>query len=105
VFTNSYHDGEDVTMHSLVVQSLSCVQSACSRVESELPQAEGISAAQERKGQFVLLVSVHSADLQDLGPCWLVFGDIHLIDLLRELRPVVVGVNDTDKHLEEKNEL
>lgn len=86
-------------MHSLMVQSLSGVQSACSWVQSELPQAEGISAAQERKGQFVLLISVHSADLHDLTPCWFVFRDIHDIRLLRELRPVVVGVNDADKHL------
>lgn len=86
-------------MHSLMIQSFSGVQSACSWVESELPQAEGISATQESEGQFVLLVSVHSADLQDLGPCRFVFRDVHLIPLLRELWPVVVGVNDTNKHL------
>lgn len=86
-------------MHSLMIQSLSGVQSARSRVKSELPEAEGISAAQECEGQFVLLVSVHGADLQDLGPCWFVFRDVHLVHLLRELRSVVVGVDDTDQHL------
>ena len=90
-------------MHSLVIQSLGGVQNARSRVESELPQTEGIGAAQEGEGQFVLLVSVHGADLQDLGPCWLVFGDVHLVHLLRKLRPVVVGVDDADQHLQEKN--
>lgn len=103
MFMDLYHDGEDMAMHSLVVQPLSGVQCACSWVESELPQAEGIGAAQECKGQFVLLVSVHSADLQDFSPSWFVFRDIHLIPLLRELWSVVVGVNDTDEHLQKKN--
>lgn len=86
-------------MHSLMVQSLGSVQSTSSWVESELPQAEWIGAAEERKGQLILLVSVHSADLHDLAPRRRVFGDIDNIRLLRELWPVVVGVNDTDKHL------
>lgn len=86
-------------MHGLVVQTLSGVQSACSRVESELAQAEGIGAAQQSKGQFVLFVSVNSVDLQDFRPGRLVFRDVHLVPLLRELGPVVVGVDDTDQHL------
>ncbi len=32
VLIDSYHDGEDVAMHSLMIQSLSGVQSACPRV-------------------------------------------------------------------------
>jgi len=90
-------------MHRLVVQSLRGEQSARSRVESKPPQAEGIGAAQEREGQLVLLVSVRGADPQDLGPRWLVFGDVHLVHRLGELRPVVVGVNDADEHLSEQN--
>lgn len=58
-----------------------------------------ISAAQEGKCQFVLLVSVHGADLQDLRPHWFVFSDVHDVHLLRELWPMIVGVNDTYKHL------
>lgn len=90
-------------MHGLVVQMFSGVQNPCSRVEPELPQAEGIGAAQERVRQLVLLVSVLGNDLQDLGPCRFVFRDTYVVHLLRKLRPVVVGVDDTDKHLEEIN--
>lgn len=99
-----YHDGEDVAVHRLMVQRFSGVQNACSRVQFELPQAEGIGAAQQRKGQFVLLVSVHGADLQHLGPGRRVFGDAHFVLGLRELRPVVVGVDDTDEHLRRSQE-
>lgn len=89
-------------MHSLMVESLGGVQSACSWVQSELPQTEWICAAQECKGQFVFLIPVYSIDLQDLSPCWLVFWDVYNIDMLGELWPVIVGVNDTDKHLKKK---
>lgn len=90
-------------MHSLMVQLLSGVQNACSWVQSEFPQAERISAAKECKGQFVLLISVHSADLQDFSTRWFVFRHIYLIITLRELGPVVVSVNDTNEHLKERN--
>lgn len=99
VFIDSYHNREDVAMHGLMIQTLSGVQSACSGIQSELPKAEGIGAAQESEGQFVLFVPVNSADLQDFCPGRLVFRDIHLIHVFRELGSVVVGVNDTDKHL------
>lgn len=87
-------------MHGLVIQPLCCVQGACSRVQAELPQAEGIRAAQECKGQFVLLVPVAGADLQDLRPWRFVLSHVHFIELLGELRPVVVGVDDADEHLQ-----
>lgn len=102
MLTDSYHNSEDVTMHGLVVQALSGVQSACSRVQPELPQAEGIGAAQERVGQFVFLVFVHSTNLQDFRPCRLVFRNAYNVNLMGELRAVVVGVNDANKHLKEK---
>lgn len=89
-------------MHSLMVQLLSGVQSACSWVKSELSQAERISTAQKCKSQFVLIIPVLCADLHDLSPFWFVFRDIHNICLLRELWSMVVGVNDTDKHLYKK---
>lgn len=87
-------------VHGLMVQRLCCVQGACSWVQAELPQAEGIRAAQECKGQFVLLVPVTGADLQDLRPWRCVLSHIHFIKLLGELRPVVVGVDDADEHLQ-----
>lgn len=92
-------------MHGLVVQWLGGEQGPCSWVQAELPQAEGVGAAQECVGQLVLLVSVHCTDLHDFSTSWRVFRDVHLIILLRELWPVVVGVNDTDKDLrgEESN--
>lgn len=99
LIADSYHHCEDVATHSLMVESLSSVQNACSWVEAELPQAEWIGAAQEGKGQLVLLVFIYSTDLQDLSPSWCVFRDIHLIPRLRELWSMVVGVNDTNKHL------
>lgn len=99
VFTDSYHDGEDVTMHCLMVELFGSVQDACSWVESELPQTEGIGTAQKCKSQFVFIISVHGADLHDLSPFGFVFRHIHNIHLLRELWSMVVGVNDTDKHL------
>lgn len=99
VFIDSYHDCEDVAMHGLMIQTLGGVQSACSWIQSELPEAEGVGAAQQSEGQFVLFVPVNGADLQDFRPGRLVFRDIHLVHVFRELGPVVVGVNDTDKHL------
>lgn len=87
-------------MHGLVVQPLCRVQGAGSRVQAKLLQAEGIRAAQERKGQLVLLVPVAGADLQDLRPWRFVLSHVHFIKLLRELRPVVVGVDDADEHLQ-----
>lgn len=89
-------------MHRLVVQSLCGVEGPRSRVQSELPQAHWIGAAQQREGQLVLLVSVRGADLHDLAPRRFVFGDVHHVHLLGELRPVVVGVDDADEHLEEE---
>lgn len=87
-------------MHGLVIQPLCCVQGACSRVQAELPQAEGIRAAQEGKGQLVLLVPVAGADLQDLRAWRFVLGHVHFVKLLGELRPVIVGVDDADQHLQ-----
>lgn len=101
---DSYHHSEDVAMHGLVIQPLRGVQDARSRVQAELAQAEGIGAAQQRVGQLVFLVSVHGADLQDLGARWLVLGDTHNVHLLGELRPVVVGVDDPNEHLKKEND-
>lgn len=86
-------------MHRLMVQTLSGVQSPCSRVKSKLSEAEWISAAQQSESQFVFFVSVGSVDLQDFRPRRFVFGDVHLVPLFRELGSVIVGVNDTDQHL------
>lgn len=96
----SHHDSEDVAVHSLMIQPLCCVQGACSWVQAELPQAEGVGAAQEREGQFVLLVPVSGADLQDLRPWRFVLSHIDFIKRLRELWPVIIGVDDADKHLQ-----
>lgn len=90
-------------MHRLVVESLRGVEDARPRVQPKLPEAEGIGAAQERERQFVLLVSVGGGDLQDLGPRRLVFGHVHLVPLLGELRPVVVGIDDAYEHLKGRN--
>lgn len=59
--TRSYHDGERVLAHGLVVESLGCVQRSGSRVQAELAQAERVGAAQQRERQFVLLVLIGGA--------------------------------------------
>lgn len=101
-WTDSYHNSEDVTVHGLMIQPLSGVQSARSGVQSELPQAERIRAAQECVGQFVLLIFVHSTDHEDFSPFRFIFRNVYNVNLLGELWPVVVGVNDTNKHLQEE---
>lgn len=99
IITDPYHNSEGVVPHGLMVQALSGVQDACPWVQPELPEAERVSAAQEREGQLVLLVFIRGTDPQDLCLSRGVLRDTHLVSGLRELWPVVVGVYDTDKHL------
>ena len=102
--TGPYHDGENVAPHRLVVQLLGRVQDARSRVQAELSQAERVGAAQEGEGHLVLLVLVGGADLQDLAVRLGVLRYAHLVPGLGELWPVVVGVDDADKHLQRRME-
>ena len=86
--------------HGLVVQPLGRVEHARARVQTELLQAEWVGAAQEGKGQLVLLVLVGGTDPQDLGVWRRVLGHAHLVPGLGKLGPVVVGVDDPDQHLD-----
>lgn len=85
--------------HGLVVQPLGRVEGAGARVQTELLQAEGVGAAQEGKGQLVLIVFVRGTDPEHLGLWRRVLCHNHLVARLGELGPVVVGVDDTDQHL------
>lgn len=86
-----------MSVHSFMVQWFSSVQFSSSRVQAELLETERVSAAQECVRQFVFLIFVCSTDGQDLSTSGGVFGDRHLVPWLRELRPMVVGVNDADR--------
>lgn len=97
---DSYHDGECVLAHGLVVECLGCVQRSGSWVQAELAQAERVGAAQQCEGQFVLLILIGGAQPQNLCVGRHIFRHAHLIPRLGELRPVVVGVDHLDEDLE-----
>lgn len=100
----TYHDCENVLVNGFVIELFRSVKNACCRIKAEFLEARWIYAALQSVDQFVFLIPIHCADLQNLCFWLCVLRNSNLILGCGKLGAVVIGINYFDQYLERVTE-